>query len=102
MVIWGLMISFQGILENLPVWGVFLLTTAVALPALQCGIRLGRRLHRPNREQEAQVRTIVGSAVGLMTFMLVFTFWIASSHYNEARHAVLEEAGAIGTAYLNA
>lgn len=79
-----------------------MVTAIVALSSLGCGFRLGRRAHRPNREQEAQIRTIVGAAVGLMTFMLVFTFWIASSHFNKAREAVLDEAGAIGTAYLNA
>lgn len=34
--------------------------------------------------------------------MLVFTFWIASSHYNQAREVVLDEVGVIGTTYMRA
>jgi hypothetical protein len=45
---------------------------------------------------------MTGAAVGLLTFMLVFTFWIASSHYNQAREVVLDEAGVIGTTYMRA
>lgn len=79
-----------------------MVTTAVSIVSLKIGFRLARTGRRPIREQEAQVRTMTGASVGLLTFMLVFTFWIASSHYNQAREVVLDEAGFIGTTYMRA
>jgi hypothetical protein len=79
-----------------------LATAAVSIVSLKIGFRLARTGDRPRREQEAHVRTMTGAAVGLLTFMLVFTFWIASSHFNQAREVVLDEAGVIGTTYMRA
>jgi hypothetical protein len=95
-------ISLSDFLDSLSVLGMFLATAAVSILSLMIGVRLGRTVERPTRGQEAQVRTMTGAAVGLLTFMLVFTFWIASSHFNQAREAVLDEAGVIGTAYMRA
>jgi hypothetical protein len=94
--------SLPGFLDSFFVWGMFLATAAVSIVSLRIGFRLARTGERPIREQEAQVRTMTGAAVGLLTFMLVFTFWIASSHYNQAREVVLDEAGVIGTTYMRA
>ena len=45
---------------------------------------------------------IVGSILALLAFMMAFTFGMAGSRYNTRRAAVLDEANAIGTAYLRA
>jgi hypothetical protein len=95
-------VSLQNFLDSFSVWGMFLATAAVSLVALKIGFRLARTGEQPIREQEAQVRMMTGAAVGLLTFMLVFTFWIASSHYNQAREVVLDETGVIGTTYMRA
>jgi hypothetical protein len=96
-------ISLHDFLDSFPVWGMFLATAAVSFVSLKIGFRLARTSQWPPiREQEAQVRTMTGGAIGLLTFMLVFTFWIASSHYNQARQVVLDEAGVIGTTYMRA
>lgn len=95
-------ISLHSFLDSFFVWGMFLATAAVSIVSLRIGFWLARNGERPIREQEAQVRTMTGAAVGLLTFMLVFTFWIASSHYNQAREVVLDEAGVIGTTYMRA
>ncbi len=97
-----MLISWGGFDEYLLDLEPLLLTLGVSFLSLRIGFRLGRTYQQPKREQEAQTRTMAGAAVGLLTFMLVFTFWIASSHFNQAREAVLDEAGAIGTTYLRA
>jgi hypothetical protein len=94
--------SLHGFLDSFFVWGMFLATAAVSVVSLKIGFRLARTGERPIREQEAHVRTMTGAAIGLLTFMLVFTFWIASSHFNQAREVVLDEAGVIGTTYMRA
>jgi hypothetical protein len=95
-------ISLRDFLDSFSVLGKFLTTAVVSVLSLKMGFRLGRTGERPTREQEAHVRTMTGAAVGLLTFMLVFTFWIASSHFNQAREVVLDEAGVIGTTYMRA
>jgi hypothetical protein len=94
--------SLRDLSDSVLVLGIFLATLVVAFLSLQLGFRLGRTYEPPKREQEGLARTMAGAAVGLLTFMLVYTFWIASSHFNQAREAVLDEAGAIGTAYMRA
>ena len=43
---------------------------------------------------------MVGAMLGLLAFMLAFTFGLAASRFDERRHTILDEANAIGTTYL--
>jgi hypothetical protein len=43
---------------------------------------------------------MVGAMLGLLAFMLAFTFGLAASRFDARRLALLDEANAIGTAYL--
>jgi hypothetical protein len=45
---------------------------------------------------------MVGAILGLLAFMLAFTFSLAASRFDARRQVVLEEANAIGTTYLRA
>ena len=45
---------------------------------------------------------IVGAILGLLAFMLAFTFSLAASRFEARRQGVLDEANAIGTTYLRA
>lgn len=45
---------------------------------------------------------LVGSALGLLAFIIGFTFSIAINRYDERRNLVLAEANAIGTSWLRA
>jgi len=45
---------------------------------------------------------MVGAMLGLLAFMLAFTFGLAASRFDDRRHVVLDEANAIGTTYLRA
>src|SRR4029077_1272694 len=53
-------------------------------------------------EKEAPVGAMVGSVLGLLAFMLAFTFGMAASRFDTRKQLVLEEANAIGTTYLRA
>jgi hypothetical protein len=65
--------SLRDLSDSVLVLGIFLATVVVAFLSLQLGFRLGRTYEPPKREQEALARTMVGAAVGLLTFMLVYT-----------------------------
>ena len=51
-------------------------------------------------EKDAPVGAMVAAILGLLAFMLAFTFSMAASRFEARRQVVLEEANAIGTTYL--
>jgi hypothetical protein len=93
--------QYSTVLDSLPLWGLFLGIIALVLAAIEGGYRLGSYRHRqPGREQEAPVGAMVGATLGLLAFMLAFTFGMAASRFDTRKQLVLDEANAIGTTYL--
>jgi hypothetical protein len=87
----------------MPVWALFWAIVALVLVSIEAGHRLGvYRRGRSEREKDAPVGAMVGSTLGLLAFMLAFTFGMASSRYDTRKSLVLDEANAIGTTYLRA
>ena len=92
-----------GLLDALPLWGLFLAIVALVLISIEGGYRLGNyRRSRSNTEKEAPVGAMVGSTLGLLAFFLAFTFGFAADRFDTRRQVLLDEANAIGTAYLRA
>jgi len=93
----------SGPLDALSLFEVYLATSLLALLAVELGFRLARsRLRRSLHEPEAPVGAMVGATLGLLAFMLAFTFGLAASRFDARRSLVLDEANAIGTTYLRA
>jgi hypothetical protein len=90
-------------LDVLPLWAFLAAACVSALLALEIGYRLGRWRHaHATDEKDAPVGAMVASVLGLLAFMLAFTFGLAASRFDARRQVVLEEANAIGTTYLRA
>lgn len=90
-------------LDLIPLWGLFLITIAIVMLSIWVGTLLGdRRRNRPDHESEASLGTIIGSTLGLLGFLLVFTFGIAADLFQTRRELLLSEINAIGTTYLRA
>jgi len=95
--------KLYALLGDYQILTLFVATLRIVLLSYEGGFRAGRwRSRRPKREQEVVVRSIVGTMLGLLTFILAFTFWLAATHFDAARQALLNEANAIRTAYLRA
>src|SRR6184192_2020185 len=95
--------QINGLLDALPLWGVFIAILLVVLLSVECGYRLGKyRRSRHEREKEAPVGTMVGATLGLLAFILAFTFGLAATRFDTRRQLLLDEANAIGTTYLRA
>jgi hypothetical protein len=63
--------------------------------------RLGYRLGLRRADSvEGQFAIIESATLGLVALMLAFTFQIAFSRFEEGRQLIVQEANAIGTAYL--
>lgn len=91
------------LIDYLPLWLILPLTVAIALLSVEVGYRIATR---PNREaaeeKESPVGAMVGATLGLLAFMLAFTFGLAGSRFEDRRQVLLSEANAIGTTYLRA
>jgi len=92
---------YTAAFDVVPLWALLPLILLVCLLMLECGYRLGRWRHsRAAIEKEAPVAAMAAAVLGLLAFMLAFTFSLAASRFDARRQAVLEEANAIGTTYL--
>jgi hypothetical protein len=95
--------ELTGLLDPFPLWTTLPLTVALALLSVELGYRLARyRLQREQLEKESPLGGMVGSTLGLLAFMLAFTFGLAGSRFEDRRQILLSEANAIGTTYLRA
>ena len=82
---------------------VFGVTLLLVLLSVEIGYRFGRYRHKvSSREKDAPVGAMVGSTLGLLAFLLAFTFGLAATRFDARRAVVLDEANAIGTTYLRA
>ena len=90
-------------LDALPLWALFVSILAIVLLSVECGYRLGKyRRSRHEQEKEAPLGTMVGATLGLLAFILAFTFGLAAARFDSRRQVLLDEANAIGTTYLRA
>lgn len=88
-------------MDAIPLWCYVPLLLGVCLSTLESGYRLGKWRHaRAAEEKEAPVAAMAAAVLGLLAFMLAFTFSLAASRFDARRVAVVREANAIGTTYL--
>lgn len=97
------MTQLGGPIDMMPLSGLFAVTFLLVMLSVECGWRLGRMRRRQSEpEMDAPVGTMVTASLGLLAFMLAFTFGMAASRFDTRRQLVLEEANALGTTYLRA
>jgi len=89
-------------LSSLPLWASVVVTLAIVLLSVEGGYRAGRFMQARDHEKEAPVGVMVGATLGLLAFLLAFTFGFAANLFVQKRDVVLEESNAISTAYLRA
>ena len=89
--------------DNLPLSGVFAIAFVSQVICIELGYRFGHvRIGKPNKAQMAQVRAIMGASLGLLAFMLAFSFNTAQMHFEERAKAYMLEVSAIDSAYRSA
>ena len=91
-------------LEAMPMAAVYLCIALLILAACETGILIGRHHLRVREDEGAltSVGPIVGGLLGMLAFVMAFTFSMASTHHVARKQDVLTEATTIGTAYLRA
>lgn len=88
--------------DSVPIWAVLLLTVGLVLLSIEIGVRLGKR-HLLRGEGKLEVSgAMVGATMGLLAFMLAFTFNSAAGRNDARKNLVVEEANAIEMTSLRA
>jgi hypothetical protein len=90
-----------SLIAQVPLWALYLITVGIVLLTMELGWRLGNYRHKhAEGEKNAPISAAVGATLGLLAFLLAFTFGMAATRYDARKQAVLQEANAIGTTYL--
>ncbi len=89
--------------DAIPLWILFLVTVGIVLVAVEIGFRMGiYRSARSEDERQAPIDAMVGSTLGLLAFVLAFTFGMATSRFDVRTSLVVDDAVAIRTADMRA
>ena len=93
----------RDIIDSIPMWSALLVTVGLVLTANELGYRIGVfRSDKHEKDGQNQVISMTGAHLGLLAFILAFSFSMAAGHFADRRHLLLEEVNAIETAYLRA
>jgi len=93
------------LLYRMPIAATLVVFIVILLAALECGFRLGirRRVLWKDAHSEAGGGGLVQNAtLALLGLMIAFTYSFTVSHYETRKRDVIEEANALGTAFLRA
>ncbi|MCC6410290.1 MAG: DUF4239 domain-containing protein [Saprospiraceae bacterium] len=75
----------------------------IVVSAIEIGYRFGNRiLTTAKQEKESPVSAIVGSILGLLAFILAFTFSMVTERFDARKALVREEASALRNVWLRA
>lgn len=89
--------------EYLPLWITYIGIVLLILGSIRSGIAFSRRrMKRHGKEEDGPVNTVVGATLGLLAFILAFTFGMTTARYDARKHFLLDEVNAIHTAWLRA
>lgn len=91
--------TLNSLFASLPLWGMCLVAMLVVLAALGVGVLLGRARRGSS---DPSIGSVVAATLGLLAFMLAFTFNTTGERFTERKALLLEEVNAIDTAYLRA
>ncbi len=94
---------FSTLPDYLPLWALFISVVGLVLLAIELGYRFGKFRRRCSlNEREGPVGSIIAATLGLLAFVLAFTFGLAATRFDARREMVVREANAIGTTFLRA
>lgn len=87
----------------LPLWLIYSLFVLLMIISIKGGMNFYRwRKKRIEHEDDSSINTLVGATLGLLAFILAFTFNLSSSRFDARKHFFLEEVNSIETSWLRA
>jgi hypothetical protein len=93
----------NALLYDIPLWAIGLGTMVLLLVAAKVGFVVGRaRRSEADEKEDGAFSTTQGAILVLLALLLAFTYSLASGRNDDRRLVVVDEANAIGTAFLRA
>lgn len=93
----------EAYLQRLPLWVAFIATLVIVFVSIEIGFRAGRHVRNRREEvEQAPIGAIVAATLGLLAFLLAFSFGYAANRFDASKALILKEANAIGTTELRA
>jgi hypothetical protein len=93
----------NSLFNTTPLSLLLVATVGFVLLAVEIGFRIGvRRVQRSAEERQAPIDAMVSSVLGLLAFLLAFTFGMATSRFDTRKQMVIDDAIAIRAADLRA
>jgi hypothetical protein len=81
---------------------LFVITITLLIVFVEIGFHVGKRQDNVIKAQASQVRAIMGTTLGLLAFMLAFTFATAQNHFETRVATLVEETRLAHNAFLYA
>ena len=92
-----------NILDELALISIVVICIISMIGFIEIGFLFGQfRQAKQNKAQMAQVRAIMGASLGLLAFMLAFSFSMAQQHFETRMQTYLLEINAIDSTYRSA
>lgn len=90
-------------LDKLPLWGVFVASLLITYLPMEFGFFMGKRRQGRFAEGERIITgPVVAASFSLLAFMLAMTYGAVDSRFQEIKRVAVDEANAIGTAFIRA
>jgi len=90
-------------IDQIPLWLILFGAVASMVIFIEVGFMLGTgKSAKPVKAQTAQVRALMGASLGLLAFMLAFSFSMAQQHFETRTQAYMLEISAIDSAFRGA
>lgn len=90
----------ETVFDQFPIWLLFLGTALLLFAGSEIGFRAGAWKNARRAEgDKTPTNAIMGSTLGLLAFMLAFTFGMSSTRFDARRQLVLDDASAILRTY---
>jgi len=80
---------------------LYIITVSTVFISIMIGFGFGRYIKKKNKYlKESKLGSIIGAMLGLLAFILAFTFGSATFRFDAKKQLLLEEVNAIGTTFL--
>jgi hypothetical protein len=97
------MMDIGQLLRIIPLWVSYSGTAVLIVCSIYAGFAFSRtRRKKKPEESETAINTIVAATLGLLAFILAFTFGVTTSRFDSRKDLMLDEVNAIETTYLRA
>ena len=92
-----------GVFDLVPIYGIYIGVTLLILLSFEIGFQIGEHTRsRYDKDAPISLGPMVGGLLGMLGFVLAFTYSMAASQHDLRKQYVLDEANVVGTAYLRA